>query len=122
MVHLRIIAPADEARKALELLTASPAVTNVVHLPGLARKPKGDMILCDVTRPDASIIVEELRQIGIAHDGSISMEPVETQLSVAAELPTGRRRSFLSATPWSGRRSRLAPPRRPPCRSTSSSS
>ena len=85
MVHLRIIAPADEARKALELLTASPAVTNVVHLPGLARKPKGDMILCDVTRPDASIIVEELRQIGIAHDGSISMEPVETQLSVAAE-------------------------------------
>lgn len=62
MVHLRIIAPGDEARKALELLTASPAVANVVHLPALARKPEGDMILCDVARPDASIIVEELRQ------------------------------------------------------------
>ena len=58
---------------------------NVVHLPGLARKPEGDLILCDVARPDASIIVEELRQLGIAHDGSISIEPVKTQLSDAAD-------------------------------------
>ena len=43
------------------------------------------MILCDVARPEASIIVEELRQLGIARDGSISMEPVETQLSAAAD-------------------------------------
>ena len=85
MVHLRIVAPGDEARKALELLTASPTVVNVVHLPGLARKPEGDMILCDVARPDASIVVEELRQLGIARDGSISMEPVETQVSDAAD-------------------------------------
>jgi hypothetical protein len=85
VVHLRIVAPADEARKALELLTASPTVVNVVHLPGFARKPEGDMILCDVARRDASIVVEELRQLGIARDGSISMEPVETQLSAAAD-------------------------------------
>jgi hypothetical protein len=58
---------------------------NVVHLTGLARKPEGDLILCDVARRDASIIVEELRQLGIARDGSISMEPVETQLSAAAD-------------------------------------
>jgi hypothetical protein len=43
------------------------------------------MILCDVARPDASIIVEELVQLGIARDGSISMQPVETQLSDAAD-------------------------------------
>ena len=85
MVHLRIIAPGHEARKALELLTASPAVVNLVYLPGFARKPGGDMILCDVARPDASIIVEELVQLGISRDGSISMQPVETQLSDAAD-------------------------------------
>ena len=85
MVHLRIIAPGHEARKALELLTAFPAVVNLVYLPGFARKPGGDMILCDVARPDASIIVEELVQLGIARDGSISMQPVETQLSDAAD-------------------------------------
>ena len=85
MVHLRIVAPGDEARQALELLTAAPAVANVVHLPGFARKPQGDLILCDVARPDASVIIDELRQLGIARDGSISMEPVETQLSAAAD-------------------------------------
>ena len=97
MVHLRIVAPGHEARKALALLTASEAVVNVVHLPGFARKPEGDLILCDVARRDASIIMAELRQLGIARDGSISMEPVETQLSRAAaaagsapeELPFG---------------------------------
>ena len=85
MIHLRIVAPGDQARKALDLLTASPTVGNLVHLPGLSRKPEGDMILCDVARRDASIVVEELRQLGIARDGSISMEPVETQLSAAAD-------------------------------------
>ena len=70
---------------------------NVVHLPGFARKPEGDLILCDVARRDASIVMAELRQLGIARDGSISMEPVETQLSRAGaaagsapeELPFG---------------------------------
>jgi uncharacterized hydrophobic protein (TIGR00271 family) len=85
VVHLRIVAPGNEAQKALELLTGSRAVVNVVYLPGLARKPEGDMILCDVARQDASVIMEELRQLGIARAGSISLEPVETQLSDAAE-------------------------------------
>lgn len=88
MVHLRIVAPGEEARKALELLTASPAVVNVAHFPGFARKPEGDVILCDVARRDASVIMEELRQLGIARDGSISMELVETQLSDAADAAT----------------------------------
>ena len=67
MVHLRIVAPGHEARKALELLMASEAVVNVVHLPGFARKPEGDVILCDVARRDASIVMAELRQLGIAY-------------------------------------------------------
>jgi uncharacterized hydrophobic protein (TIGR00271 family) len=85
VVHLRIVAPGDEARKALELLTASPAVVNVVHLPGSAHKPAGDLILCDVARREASVIVGDLRQLGIARDGSISIGSVETQLSDAAD-------------------------------------
>ena len=99
MVHLRIVAPGHEAHKALELLTAFPAVVNVVHLPGFARKPEGDMILCDVARPDASIIVEQLRQLGIARDGSISMQPVETQLSDAADRAL-EERPFGDAVVW----------------------
>ena len=85
MIHLRIVAPEDEAAAALDVLRASPAVVNVIHLPRCAQKPVGDVILCDVARREASVIVEDLRQLGITHDGSISMGEVETELSDAAD-------------------------------------
>ena len=34
----------------MELLSESDAVLNVVHLHGVAQKPVGDVILCDVAR------------------------------------------------------------------------
>ncbi len=102
MVHLRIVAPDDAARKALELLKASPAVVNVIHLPGFAQKPRGDVILCDVARRDAGVIVEDLRQLGIARDGSISMGFVETQLSDAADAAgrAGEKLPFGDSVVW----------------------
>jgi uncharacterized hydrophobic protein (TIGR00271 family) len=84
MVHLRIVAPADAARHALELLRASESASNVVHLPGAASKPVGDMILADVAREDASVVVEDLRELGIPATGSIALSSIETQISDAA--------------------------------------
>jgi uncharacterized hydrophobic protein (TIGR00271 family) len=85
MVHLRIVAPADLARKALDLLCVSPSVLNVVHLPGAAHKPKGDVILCDVAREDASVIISDMKELDIPRLGSIAVEFVDTSLSDAAE-------------------------------------
>jgi uncharacterized hydrophobic protein (TIGR00271 family) len=85
MVHLRILAPADLARKALDLLCVSPSVLNVVHLPGAAHKPKGDVILCDVAREDASVIISDMKELDIPRLGSIAVEFVDTSLSDAAE-------------------------------------
>jgi uncharacterized hydrophobic protein (TIGR00271 family) len=85
MVHLRIVAPPDEAQKALGLLIGSPAVCNVVHMPGVARKPAGDLILCDVVRRDVSVLVADLEALGIGRDGSIAMEMVDTEISDAAD-------------------------------------
>jgi uncharacterized hydrophobic protein (TIGR00271 family) len=84
VVHLRIVAPAHSAGQALDLLTADGSVTNVIHLPGAARKPGGDVILCDVAREDASVIIADLRDLQIPKEGSITLEYVETQLSEAA--------------------------------------
>jgi uncharacterized hydrophobic protein (TIGR00271 family) len=81
MVHLRIVAPGDRARETIELLDASPAVVNLVHLPGCARKPEGDVILCDVARREVSVLIEDLRELGVEHEGSIAIQPVETELS-----------------------------------------
>jgi uncharacterized hydrophobic protein (TIGR00271 family) len=85
VVHLRIVAPGDSATQALELLCASPSVLNVIHLAGAARKPRGDVILCDVAREDASVIIDDLRELDIPATGSIAIEFVDTEISDAAD-------------------------------------
>ena len=84
MVHLRIVAPEKEAHKALEILHGSPAVLNVVHLHAAAKKPDGDLILCDVAREEASVIIGDLKELEIPRLGSIAVEHIETALSDAA--------------------------------------
>jgi len=85
MVHLRIVAPKEQAHKALDLLLASPSVLNVVHLHATAHKPKGDVILCDVAREDASVILGDLKELDIPRLGSIAVEFIDTALSDAAD-------------------------------------
>ena len=84
MIHLRIVAPKRCAHRALELLEHSPSVINIIHLHGAARKPEGDVILCDVAREDGSLILGDLRELGIHHDGSIAIEMIDTALSDVA--------------------------------------
>ncbi len=84
MIHLRVVAPERCAQRALELLEASPSVLNIIHLQAAARKPKGDVILCDVAREDGSVILGDLRDLGIHHDGSIAVEEIDTAMSDAA--------------------------------------
>ena len=85
MVHLRIVAPHEAAARASELLEASPSVVNVIVFEGAARKPPGDVILCDVAREDASVIIDDLRELDIPSTGSIAMEVIDTQISEAAD-------------------------------------
>ena len=85
MVHLRIVAPAESAAQAVDLLQASPSVSSVVVLSGAARKPEGDLILCDVAREDASVIIDDLKELNIPETGSISVEHVDAEISTAAE-------------------------------------
>jgi uncharacterized hydrophobic protein (TIGR00271 family) len=85
MLHLRIVAPPDRAGRTVALLEDSPATFNIVHLEGVAHRPDGDLILCDVPREAASILVDDLRELGIPADGSISIEKVDTELSRAGD-------------------------------------
>lgn len=85
MIHLRIVAPIDRSERVLELLEGSESTCNLVYLPAAARKPAGDVILCDVAREDASVLIDDLRELQLPRDGSISVEPIETQLSAGAE-------------------------------------
>jgi uncharacterized hydrophobic protein (TIGR00271 family) len=84
MIHLRIVAPTGVAHRALDLLLGSPSVFNVVHLHGAAQKPDGDVILCDVAREDASVIISDLKELEIHKSGSIAVEHIDTSISEAA--------------------------------------
>jgi uncharacterized hydrophobic protein (TIGR00271 family) len=85
VVHLRIVAPGDRSEKALELLKAYGSVSNVIYLKNAAQRPDGDVILCDVAREDASVVLGDLRELEIPRVGSISLEYIDTQISEAAE-------------------------------------
>jgi hypothetical protein len=85
MVHLRIVVPAELSAQVVDLLGDAVATSNLVFLAGAARQPPGDLILCDVAREDASVLIDDLKELGVARDGSISLEQIDSQLSDAAD-------------------------------------
>jgi uncharacterized hydrophobic protein (TIGR00271 family) len=84
MVHLRIVVPSYQAEHALDLLKGAPSVCNVIYLERVAHRLEGDVILCDVAREDASVIVSDLRELQIDKEGSISLEMIDSQISAFA--------------------------------------
>jgi uncharacterized hydrophobic protein (TIGR00271 family) len=85
MVHLRIVVPSDRAERVVDLLEQERSTANVVYLRGAARQPPGDLILCDVAREEASVLIADLKHLGVARDGSISVVQIDTQVSDAAD-------------------------------------
>jgi uncharacterized hydrophobic protein (TIGR00271 family) len=83
-VHLRLVVPPELTERTLAVLTSTPSVCNIAHLPGVARRPDGDLVLADVAREDASLIVADLRTLGLEQVGSIALETVDTSLSETA--------------------------------------
>lgn len=85
MVHLRLVVPTDAIDGVLEVLDRTAAVTSIIVLPGAARSPAGDVVLCDVAREDASVVLSDLRRLGVDDRGSISVEMVDTAISRVAD-------------------------------------
>jgi uncharacterized hydrophobic protein (TIGR00271 family) len=83
MVHLRIVVPSYQSEHALDLLEGIPSVFNLVFLERAARKPEGDVILCDVAREDTSVVIGDLRELDIDVEGSIAIEEIDSQISAA---------------------------------------
>ena len=84
MVHLRVIAPPAMADDAIALLRRAGSVTNLVHHRGAAIEPAGDFFSCDVADEDASVVISDLRDLGIPEAGTIDVERVESSLSTGA--------------------------------------
>jgi uncharacterized hydrophobic protein (TIGR00271 family) len=85
MVHLRIVSPPDRTQAALDVLSSTDSVCNIVRMPAAARRPDGDVILCDVAREDTSVVISDLKDLRLHEDGSITLELIDTALSRYAE-------------------------------------
>jgi uncharacterized hydrophobic protein (TIGR00271 family) len=84
MVHLRLVVPPELSDRTLATLKGTPSVVNIVHVPGAAYRPSGDLVLADVAREDASVVLADLRTVGLEQLGSIALETVDTSLSESA--------------------------------------
>lgn len=101
MVHLRIVAPERRADEAMDLLCESDSVLNVIRLDERARRPEGVMIMCDVAREDASVVIADLKELGIHRDGSITLEQIDTAISdVARRAERHARGAPADAVVW----------------------
>ncbi len=81
MIHLRLVVPADLVERVLALLDALPSALNLVHVPGVARNPAGDLVLADVAREDASAVIERLQALGLGERGTIATIEIDAAVS-----------------------------------------
>jgi uncharacterized hydrophobic protein (TIGR00271 family) len=84
MVHLRIVVPSYQSEHVLDLLSHIGSVCNVIFLERAAQRPEGDVILCDVAREDASVIISDLKELNVHREGSIALEDIDSHISEVA--------------------------------------
>jgi uncharacterized hydrophobic protein (TIGR00271 family) len=83
--HVRVIAPAADAPRVLQLFEAALGATNVVHHPAYARRPAGDLVAVDVSRDAAGVLLADLAELGIDRHGAVTVIPIEAALSPEVE-------------------------------------
>ncbi len=85
MLHLGLVLPARRVDAALEVLHAHRGVASVVHLPGAAVSPEGDVIEADVAREAADDLIDRLRPHCTEAGGVLTV----TEVAAAIGSPVG---------------------------------
>ncbi|MFE7167276.1 DUF389 domain-containing protein [Streptomyces sp. NPDC057616] len=85
MLHLRLITPSGTTDDVVRLLERTVGTAHLVVLPGAARDPAGDLVLCDVAREAGDELIGELRALGLREEGSIAVDNIDLSLSLRAD-------------------------------------
>ncbi|MGW5633253.1 DUF389 domain-containing protein [Streptomyces sp. NPDC003832] len=85
MLHLRLITPADRTEAAVRLIENTVGTAHLVVLPGAARNPAGDVVMCDVAREAGDELLSGLQGLDIEESGSIAVENIDLSLSERAD-------------------------------------
>ena len=85
MLHLRLITPADKTDDVVRLIERTVGATHLTVMPGAARNPAGDVVMCDVAREAGDELIGGLRALEIDKSGSIALENIDLSLSLRAD-------------------------------------
>ncbi|MEU5280536.1 DUF389 domain-containing protein [Streptomyces asoensis] len=85
MLHLRLITPSDRTDDVVTLIENTVGTTHLVVVPGAARNPAGDVVLCDVAREAGDELLTGLQELGLDQSGSIAVENIDLSLSLRAD-------------------------------------
>ncbi|MEV7080540.1 DUF389 domain-containing protein [Streptomyces sp. NPDC093516] len=85
MLHLRLITPPEKTGDVVRLIEATVGTTHLVVLPGAAREPDGDVVMCDVAREAGDELLGRLRELDLEDCGSIAVENIDLSLSKRAD-------------------------------------
>ncbi|MFI8369312.1 DUF389 domain-containing protein [Streptomyces sp. NPDC085466] len=85
MLHLRMIVPPDRTEDVTALIGSTVGTTHLVVLPGAARNPAGDVVMCDVAREAGDELLHGLRELKLDQEGSIAVENIDLSISERAD-------------------------------------
>ncbi|MCI3276151.1 DUF389 domain-containing protein [Streptomyces cylindrosporus] len=85
MLHLRLITPSNTTDDVVRLIEKTVGTTHLVVVPGAARNPVGDVVMCDVAREAGDELLTGLRELGLDRTGSIAVENIDLSLSKRAD-------------------------------------
>jgi uncharacterized hydrophobic protein (TIGR00271 family) len=83
--HVRLVSPPDRTRDLVEALAAEAGVSNLVVLPGSARRPAGDAVQFDVGPRSANSVFRQLQAFKDDRSGTIAVEYVDATLREPAD-------------------------------------
>jgi uncharacterized hydrophobic protein (TIGR00271 family) len=78
--HVRLVSPPDQTKGLVGLLAADSGVSNLVVLPGTARRPDGDAVQFDVRSRSANFVFRHLEAFQADHSGAVSIKQVDATL------------------------------------------
>ncbi|WP_405767061.1 DUF389 domain-containing protein [Streptomyces sp. NBC_00080] len=85
MLHLRLITPSGSTDDVVALIESTVGTTHLVVVPGAARNPAGDVVMCDVAREAGDELLSGLQRLGLDETGSIAVENIDLSLSLRAD-------------------------------------
>ena len=78
--HVRLVSPPDQTERLVGLLADNSGVSNLVVLPGTARRPAGDAVQFDLRSQAANSVFRQLEAFPVDHGGAVAIEQVDATL------------------------------------------